>query len=174
MDSYMNYQAIHWREGSHKSSTHKLIGEEPLSIRVQGNPYSVVMRTPGDEIAHVAGFCLGEGMADHHDDIETIAFCDGSDTNVVAVTLPPGRVEKIPEFLERRNFISQTSYGLCGKEMVEELEQTIHPVVDDVEVDIHKALKEFNDPSMISKLEKMGLPTGTEQERWLSMMSIED
>ena len=29
----------------------ELVGEEPLSIRLDGNPYSVVMRTPGDEPA---------------------------------------------------------------------------------------------------------------------------
>ncbi len=46
-----------------------LIREEPLSIRVQGRPYAVVMRTPGDEQAHVAGFCLGEGIVDSPDDI---------------------------------------------------------------------------------------------------------
>ncbi len=35
-----------------------LIGEEPLLIRVEGEPYAVIMRTPGEETFHAAGFCL--------------------------------------------------------------------------------------------------------------------
>ncbi|MES0350107.1 MAG: formate dehydrogenase accessory sulfurtransferase FdhD, partial [Desulfobacteria bacterium] len=46
----------------------ELIGEEPLLIRVEGQPYSVVMRTPGEEIFHAAGFCLGEGLVDGPED----------------------------------------------------------------------------------------------------------
>ena len=116
-----------------------LIKEEPLSIRIQGNPYAVVMRTPGDEIAHVSGFCLAEGIVDTPEDLNAVAFCDGSDTNVVAVSLMPSRRDKIAEILDRREFISQTSCGLCGKEIVKDLYQTIRPLTDDVSLDMKKA-----------------------------------
>ncbi|MGD9224389.1 MAG: formate dehydrogenase accessory sulfurtransferase FdhD, partial [Desulfobacteraceae bacterium] len=52
------------------------MGEEPLSIRVQGKPYAVIMRTPGDEIAHAAGFCLSEGIVDSADDFANLGFCE--------------------------------------------------------------------------------------------------
>jgi FdhD protein len=68
-----------------------IICEEPLSIRVQGKPYSVIMRTPGNEHAHVAGFCLGEGIIDQPEDIISLGFCDGEDTNVVTITLTSQR-----------------------------------------------------------------------------------
>jgi FdhD protein len=104
----------------------ELIQEEPLSIRIQGNPYSVVMRTPGDESAHVAGFCLGEGIIDSADDIAQLAFCDASDANVVTVTLSPARRQQVEALLQRRGFISQTSCGICGKELIKDLKQAIH------------------------------------------------
>ena len=44
-----------WEAGSTSTRNVALLGEEPLSIRVEGKPYAVVMRTPGDEIAHAAG-----------------------------------------------------------------------------------------------------------------------
>jgi FdhD protein len=50
----------------------ELIGEEPFLIRIDDKPYSVVMRTPGEEVFHAAGFCLGEGIADAPDDFETM------------------------------------------------------------------------------------------------------
>jgi FdhD protein len=105
-----------------------LIGEEPLSIRVQGAPYAVVMRTPGDEKAHVAGFCLGEGIVDQPDDITNIGFCDGEDTNVVTVTLTAARRTLIADHLDRRTYISQTSCGICGKSIVADLVQALTPV----------------------------------------------
>ena len=134
------YQLIHWDTASSKDKVKALIAEEPLSIRVQGNPYSVVMRTPGDEIALVAGFCLTEGIIDSADDYTSLAFCDGEDTNVIAVTLRPDRRDNISEILDRRGFISQTSCGLCGKEIVKDLFQIIKPLADDVRIDGKQAL----------------------------------
>jgi FdhD protein len=131
---------IHWNNKTEVQVNHFLIGEEPLSIRIQGKPYSVVMRTPGDEIAHVAGFCLGEGVIDSPDDIASIGFCDGTDSNVVTVTLTPDRREIVSDILDRRGFVSQTSCGLCGKELIEDLYQSIKPLTDDLSIDIKKAL----------------------------------
>ena len=121
MNTTIQKQIIHWDRTSNKSKNQDLLGEEPLSIRIQGNPYSVVMRTPGDEIELVAGFCLTEGIIDTPDDYKSLAFCDGEDTNTVAVTLVPSRREQISQILDRRGFISQTSCGLCGKEIVKDL-----------------------------------------------------
>ena len=140
MADSIKHKVVYWENSSNKTTQHDLIGEEPLSIRVQGNPYSVVMRTPGDEIAHVAGFCLGEGIVDTPDDFTSIGFCEDDDTNVVTVTLRASRREKIPQILDRRGFISQTSCGLCGKEIVKDLYQIIQPIKDTTKIDIKKTL----------------------------------
>ncbi|MGD8369074.1 MAG: formate dehydrogenase accessory sulfurtransferase FdhD, partial [Desulfobacterales bacterium] len=108
----------------------EFIGEEPLLIRLDEKPYSVVMRTPGEELFHAAGFCLGEGIVDSPDDFATIGFCRDLDPNVVDIRLKPERREIIPELLERRGFVSQTSCGICGKEMVKDLQQRLTPVQD--------------------------------------------
>jgi FdhD protein len=118
-----------------------LIAEEPLSIRVQGNPYAVVMRTPGDEKAHVAGFCLAEGIVDTPDDIASLAFCDGGDTNVVTVALTASRREQVANHLDRRTYISQTSCGICGKTIVADLVQSLSPVPGGSPLDGKRALE---------------------------------
>ena len=139
MNTTIQQQTIHWDRTSNISVEKDLLGEEPLSIRIQGNPYSVVMRTPGDEIELVAGFCLTEGIIDTPDDYKSLAFCDGEDTNTVAVTLEPSRREQISNILDRRGFISQTSCGLCGKEIVKDLFQKIQPLKDNGHIDIGRA-----------------------------------
>jgi FdhD protein len=123
------HQITHWTRNQTRTHINQtLIREEPLSIRVQGEPYSVVLRTPGDEIAHVAGLCLAEGIVDSPKDIKNIAFCDGEESNVVTVTLTAQRHAKIISLLDRRAYISQTSCGICGKELIADIEKSIVPI----------------------------------------------
>jgi FdhD protein len=129
-----SHSVICCEKGLCRNSDLELIQEEPLLIRVEGNPYSVVMRTPGEEIPHAAGFCLGEGLADSLNDFATIGFCRDLDPNVVEVRLKPERREKVRDILDRRGFISQTSCGICGKEMVKDLYQTLIPAEDNFQV----------------------------------------
>ena len=126
-------------------SAFRIISEEPLSIRVQGRPYAVVMRTPGEELNHVAGFCLGEGIVDEPSDITALGFCDGSDTNVVTLTLTEKRRNQVSDYMDRRNYVSQTSCGICGKEIVDDLIQHIQPIDDDTKVDGQKAADTLED-----------------------------
>jgi len=144
LTAFIERPALYRNSRSITSRDYTLLGEEPLSIRVQGNPYAVVMRTPGNEIAHVAGFCLAEGIVESPEDLAGLAFCDGEDTNVVTVTLKETRRSQIHQILDRRGYISQTSCGLCGKEIVEDLHQTIRPLADHTVLDMQKTLACLN------------------------------
>lgn len=124
VESYVEYTA-----GRRSVRSQALITEEPLSIRVAGAPYSVVMRTPGDETAHVAGFCLAEGLVDDPDDIVTIGFCMEDQTNVATLTLTEKRRNEVAGLLERKGFVSQTSCGICGKEVIKDIQQILSPVM---------------------------------------------
>ena len=116
----------------------ELIGEEPLLIRVDGEPYTVVMRTPGEEMFHAAGLCLGEGIVDFPDDFASVGYCEDIDPNVIEIRLKPERREKVAHILQRRSFVSQTSCGICGKQMIEDLEQELLPVENGFIVDISR------------------------------------
>ena len=115
-----------------QATTMQLIAEEPLSIRVQGQPYMVVMRTPGDELEHAAGLCLAEGIVHQASDILQLAFCDGEDTNTVTVTLEEHCARRLVQRGDRRAYISQTGCGLCGKELIQDLYTEIKPLDDHV------------------------------------------
>jgi len=103
-------------------------------IRIEDKPYSVVMRTPGEELFHAAGFCLGEGIVDSPDDFKTIGYDEYLDANVIDIWLKPRRRKIIHELLQRRGFISKTSCGICGKEIIRDLHQKIIPVEDSFRV----------------------------------------
>ncbi len=140
MKNYLDHPVIFRDKKTITPSKRKLIREEPLAIHIEGKPYSVVMRTPGDETAHAAGFCLAEGIVDTIDDIGIIACCEDINPNVINLTLKPSRKEKISELLDRRSFVSQTSCGICGKEIIDELFQRMSPLSDPVQIDAQKAL----------------------------------
>lgn len=126
--------------GASESIDIQMIMEEPLSIRVDGKPYSVVMRTPGDERAHVAGFSLAEGLIDQVDDIETLGFCTEEGVNVGTLTLMDSRRQTVLELLERKGFISQTSCGICGKEVVRDLMQIVTPMPRTLRITVDQAM----------------------------------
>jgi len=132
------YQVTRFKEGICRTGSHELIGEEPLLIRIDGKPYSVVMRTPGEELFHAAGFCLGEGIADTPDDFLTIGYCKDLDPNVIDIRIKPERRQKICHLLERRGFVSQTSCGICGKEMLRDLYQILTPAENGFRVEINR------------------------------------
>lgn len=116
-----------------------LIAEEPLSIRVQGRPFVVVMRTPGEEKAHAAGLCLAEGVIDRPEDIAALALCDGAESNTVTVTLHQNAAERFAHRAPRRAHVSQTGCGLCGKELIADLYQDLSPLPAGPQIAAHRA-----------------------------------
>jgi FdhD protein len=98
------------------------------------------MRTPGDEIAHAAGFCLSEGIVDTPDDFANLGLCDEESGNVVTVTLKHSRSRQAVQCLDRHGYISQTSCGICGKEVISDLVVAIPPLYDHIALELPKAV----------------------------------
>lgn len=80
--------------------------EEPLEIRVNGEPVAVTMRTPGHDEELALGFCLTEGIAPR-----SASVPDDLSANTVDVAAQ-GR-------LAPRNFYTASSCGVCGKGALE-------------------------------------------------------
>ena len=106
-----------------------LAAEEPLGIRIGGQAVSLTMRTPGDDVDLTAGFLVSEGVVSTAADIAGIRICDGTACghdhqsaeeigNIADVTLAPG-VRFEPGL--RRNFLTSSACGVCGKTSIDEL-----------------------------------------------------
>ena len=109
-----------------------LAAEEPLGIRVGGQALTLTMRTPGDDIDLAAGFLVSEGIVSCPSDIAEIIICSGercghaghhgqdddSLGNIADVTLRTGLTVH-PEL--RRNFLTTSACGVCGKTSIAEL-----------------------------------------------------
>ena len=80
--------------------------EEPLEIRINGEPIAVTMRTPGDDEELALGFCLTEGLAPR-----SAAPPSDLAANTVEVVADRRPVA--------RNFYTTSSCGVCGKGALE-------------------------------------------------------
>ena len=104
-----------------------LAGEEPLAIRVDGTALTITMRTPGDDLELAAGFLVSEAVVRSPADIAEIKLCDGTSCghsgdhdmgNITDVTLAAG-VTAGPA--ARRNFMTTSACGICGKASIEDI-----------------------------------------------------
>ncbi|CAM3221574.1 Sulfur carrier protein FdhD [Stackebrandtia soli] len=97
--------------------------EEPLEIQLGGEPFSVTMRTPGDDVDLALGFLFSEGVVARATDVAGAKHCTDSDLNVLDVTL------RIPAPEAGRRFTVSSACGACGTSSMDELVGRISPEV---------------------------------------------
>jgi FdhD protein len=83
--------------------------EEPLEIRIGGEPVAVTMRTPGHDEELALGFCLSEGLAPVSASLP--ADLAANSVEVDAPGFDPKRL--------LRSFYTSSSCGVCGKGAIE-------------------------------------------------------
>jgi FdhD protein len=131
---------IRWRAGrsghdgkTSNDETDLVACEEPLEIRVDNQPISVTMRTPGHDAELAAGFLLTEGLIGKREHIAKIEpYPRNKDKNVINVFLAPD-IEIDFKRLTRHVFMS-SSCGLCGKTSIEAVHQHFPKITSKVSV----------------------------------------
>jgi FdhD protein len=83
--------------------------EEPLEIRIGGEPVAVTMRTPGHDEELALGFCLTEG-------IPATGASPSSDLAANVVEVEAGEFDR---GRVQRSFYTSSSCGVCGKGALE-------------------------------------------------------
>ena len=110
-----------WNDGAARAQQDYLVGEEPLEIRVGGQPLSVTMRTPGDDLDLAAGFLFTEGLIERREQILSIEHateCKATERgNIVDVNVSGDVALDLEK--TRRNFFAASSCGICGKASID-------------------------------------------------------
>src|SRR5437660_3420634 len=105
----------------HDGGEDEVAVEEPLEIRVDGEPLAVTMRTPGHDEELALGFLYGEGLI--HGPRRADPPADFA-ANVVDVAGPLNRDPG------ERRFYTTSSCGVCGKGALEEVAVHSAPLPD--------------------------------------------
>lgn len=115
--------------------------EEPLEIRVAGDPVAITMRTPGNDEWLTAGFLLSEGIISSLEDVSRIYHCGrpGSDTfnNTIDVIPSPGHTLDVEDIsTARRGTLTTAACGVCGRKSIDDLLERCSPLHDDAHVSL--------------------------------------
>jgi FdhD protein len=110
-----------------RSDSDRLAVEEPLEIRVGGEPIAVTMRTPGHDEELALGFCLSEGIP-----ARAAHVPDDLAANTVDVDVDGAfDLQSV-----RRNFYTSSSCGVCGKGALEAVAVEAPPVDSNLHVSL--------------------------------------
>jgi FdhD protein len=110
--------------GDRERERDELAVEEPLEIRVDGDPLAVTMRTPGEDEELAVGFLAGEGLIAGPADVAGVGPTADFAANVVDVTTTHG-LRRDPS--AERSFYLTSSCGICGKGALEYVRQWAAP-----------------------------------------------
>jgi FdhD protein len=122
-DPIKKFPMWRYRKGKIEETRDVVVVEEPLEIRLGGEPFQVLMRLPGWEKELAVGFLFTEGIVRDLSEVITVHFC-GTATDPM---LPPNVVDVhlTDAALARRGRrhleVSYSSCGLCAKEAVSEI-----------------------------------------------------
>jgi FdhD protein len=103
-------------EGAREKSRDEVAVEEPLEIRVDGEPLAVTMRTPGEDEELAVGFLAGEGLIGGAADVASVGPSEDLAANVVELHTTGG-LARDPS--DERRFYLTSSCGVCGKAALE-------------------------------------------------------
>lgn len=100
-----------------------LVMESPLQININNEPYTVVMRTPNDDLELIRGLLFAEDIYKKKEDFsyEILKKQDEIPT-IVNITIPTENLGK--GYLNKRTLLSVSSCGICGKQELKDLKVT--------------------------------------------------
>lgn len=128
-----NYKVIKFRSNKSKKVEDQISIEEPLEIIIRfknkdswvDNTISITMRTPGDDEDLVRGFLFNEKVIEKIEYIEKIEST-GKPTDQYGlknkITITINNSENIDIDKIKRNFLTNSSCGVCGKTSLDSLE----------------------------------------------------
>jgi FdhD protein len=145
------YQTIKYK-GNNKETINDLVSiEEPLEMKVNykknnkwvNEPISITMRTPKNDEDLIVGLLFCEGIINKISEIEKIEFLGNKVgkfklQNKIQVTLNNGENLDIKHL--RRNFLTNSSCGVCGKTSMDSLEIICKTKINKDSPKIHNSL----------------------------------
>src|SRR6187549_2756389 len=109
-DAVRTVSVLRVADAATEVATDQVAVEAPLEVRLHGESFSVIMRTPGEDAHLAAGFLFSEGVIRASADIRTIEASDSGD--VLDVTLSAACEPLLPQILGTRRQVAMNSS--CG------------------------------------------------------------
>ena len=111
--------------------------EEALQININNEPFTVSMRTPGQDLAMVRGLLHAEGVINDVDFLPEISIKKENEQGIVTIVNVNIPKEKLGEgYSNSRSLLSVSSCGICGKTELGDLAFIGKTIDDSEKIDI--------------------------------------
>ncbi|TYP99065.1 FdhD protein [Tenacibaculum adriaticum] len=97
-----------------------LVIEAPLQININNKPYTVVMRTPGDDFELIRGLFFAEDIYRKNINLDYSIIKNEKFSTVINVSISKEKLGK--GYLNKRTLLSVSSCGICGKQELEDIQ----------------------------------------------------
>ncbi len=123
-----------WDAGRWSDSPDAVVTEEPLQLLLDGEPLSVVMRTPGQDIELALGLFFAEGIVRSLSEIKYVRVSAESGENEKGVEVDSSIVEsnqvdiqlaQAPRRRPERSMLASAACGVCGSVLIEDLRRDL-------------------------------------------------
>ncbi|MCH3882583.1 MULTISPECIES: formate dehydrogenase accessory sulfurtransferase FdhD [Tenacibaculum] len=115
------YQAIKINAQEASKIDDTLVIEAPLQININNEAYTVVMRTPNNDIELIRGLLFAEDIYKNKESFSTEIIEEKEDfSTIINVSIPKEKLGK--GYLNKRTLLSVSSCGICGKKELSDIE----------------------------------------------------
>ena len=116
----LNYEGLRITNESSQRVNDALVVEAAIQININNNPYTVVMRTPGDDSELIRGLLYAEDIYKKKEklNIEIIENRKNG-FSIINVKIDKNNLGK--GYLNKRTLLSVSSCGICGKQKLEDI-----------------------------------------------------
>lgn len=118
--STLKYKGLKISKGKSKKVRDVLAAEEMLKVVLNGNPFTITMRTPANDEELIRGLLFTEDIYKDRDTNPKIKIKEKNNlgySTLVDVTVDPKKIRS--RYLNTRNLLSVSSCGICGKTELE-------------------------------------------------------
>ena len=117
-----------------------LVVEAPLQININNEPYTVVMRTPSNDVELIRGLLFAEDIyKKQHPLVYSIIDEKANGDSIINVTINKDDLGK--GYLNKRTLLSVSSCGICGKKELKDLSQTGDKISNDFKIQANDVLE---------------------------------
>ena len=133
-----------WTAGEWTDSPDAVVTEEPLQLMLHGQPLSVVMRTPGQDIELSLGLMFSEGIVRGMDELRFVRISAEAGETESAIRVEADLVESnqidvhpvgVPRRKPERSMLASSACGVCGAVMIEDLKRDLAVLPPGLRVD---------------------------------------
>ncbi len=116
----LKYEGLKIDNGTTKKVNDSLVIEAALQININSEPYTVVMRTPGNDFELIRGLLFAEDIYKSKENLEfEVLEKRDNGFSIINIKILKNLLGK--GYLNKRTLLSVSSCGICGKQKLEDI-----------------------------------------------------